>query len=142
MTLPRIVIDTNVLVAALQSKRGASFKLLSLVGVSKFEFALSVPLMLEYEEAANRQGQKSRISRRAINSILDRLCFVAEHHEILFLWRPYLPDPKDDMILELAVASSCDSIISYNKRHFIGVEQFGLSVLTPKEFLEQIGELQ
>jgi len=45
------------------------------------------------------------------------------------------------MVLELAVTASCDFIITYNKRDFQGAERFGLRVVTPKEFLEEIGEL-
>ena len=141
MKLPRVVIDTNVLIAALRSKRGASFKLLSLIGKKKFEFALSVPLVLEYEDVAFRQADEVRISVKAITAIIDRLCFYAELREIFFLWRPYLPDPKDDMLLEIAVAAQCNFIVSYNKRDFAGIERFGLRVLTSKEFLAHIGEL-
>jgi predicted nucleic acid-binding protein len=66
---------------------------------------------------------------------------VAKLHEIFFLWRPFLKDPKDDMILELAVKSGCDRIITYNIRDFAGVEQFGLQVLQPGSFLQSIGVL-
>ncbi len=142
MKTPKIVIDTNVLIAAMRSKRGASFKLLSLIGESKFEFVLSVPLFLEYEDVALRQVEKIGISRKAVHAILDRLCFFADHREIYFLWRPFLSDPKDDMVLELAVEARCDFIVSYNKSDFAGIEKFGLYVINPKEFLERIGELK
>lgn len=141
MKFPRIVIDTNVLIAALRSRRGASFRLLSLIGKKKFEFALSVPLVFEYEDVAFRQADELRISLKAINAIIDRLCFYADLHEIFFLWRPCLPDPKDDMLLEVAVAAQCDFIISYNKLDLVGVERFGIRVLTSKEFLVYVGEL-
>jgi predicted nucleic acid-binding protein len=61
---------------------------------------------------------------------------------VFFLWRPFLRDPKDDMLLELAVAAGCDAIVSYNKRDLAGVKDFGLKVYTPKEFLARIGELR
>jgi predicted nucleic acid-binding protein len=47
MVTPQIVIDTNVLVAGLNSNRGAAFRLLSLVGTGRFDIHLSVPLVLE-----------------------------------------------------------------------------------------------
>ena len=61
--------------------------------------------------------------------------------EIYFLWRPYLKDPKDDFILELAIESQSEYIITYNKNDFKGIEKFGVKVLTPKEFLKKIGEI-
>jgi putative PIN family toxin of toxin-antitoxin system len=137
----QIVIDTNVVVSALRSKRGASFKLLSLVGKStEFEINVSVPLVLEYEDVANRQLHITGLSAQDIGDIIDYLCSVANRRQIFFLWRPFLKDPKDDMVLELAVEAQCQYIISFNRRDFAGVEQFGLQVLTPQEFLKEIGE--
>ena len=66
---------------------------------------------------------------------------MARHHQIFFLWRPFLRDPQDDLVLELAVKANCDYIIRYNKRDFMGVEQFNLRVLGAGEFLLQIGAL-
>jgi len=57
------------------------------------------------------------------------------------IWRPYLRDPKDEMVLETAVAGGCDAIVTYNRRDFVGAEKFGIQVLSPKAFLQQIGEL-
>ena len=58
---------------------------------------------------------------------------------IFFLWRPFLPDPSDDLVLEVAVAGGCDAIITYNKRHFKNVEKFGIRILDPRELLAEIG---
>jgi len=71
--------------------------------------------------------------------VLDYLCEVAEAHEIFFLWRPFLRDPDDDMVLEIAVKAGCHTIVTFNKRDFVGIEQFTLEALTPGEFLKQIG---
>ncbi|MDQ3813482.1 MAG: putative toxin-antitoxin system toxin component, PIN family [Armatimonadota bacterium] len=137
----QIVIDTNVFVSALRSNRGASFKLLSLVGKStQFEINLSVPLVLEYEDVANRQLHITGLSAQDVSDIIDYLCSVGNRRQIYFLWRPFLKDPKDDMVLELAVEAQCQYIISFNRRDFAGVEQFGLQVLTPQEFLREIGK--
>jgi hypothetical protein len=57
---------------------------------------------------------------------------------IHYLWRPFLPDPKDDLVLEAAVAGRCDTIVTFNRRDFRGVEQFGLRIRTPREFLEEL----
>ena len=71
--------------------------------------------------------------------ILDYLCTVAERQEIFFLWRPYLRDPQDEMVLEAAVAGRCSAIVSYNKKDFAGAERFSIKVVTPQEFLKFIG---
>ena len=137
-----VVIDTNVLVSALKSKRGASFKVLTLIGQSKFDINLSVPLILEYEDVAKRLIGETALNEEDIDDILDYICSVSNRREIFYLWRPFLKDPKDDMVLELAVTSNCDMIITYNKKDFKGVEKyFGIRVLSPKELLFEIGEL-
>ena len=128
-------------ISALRSSRGASFKLLQLVGnTDKFEINLSVPLILEYEDVAHRQFDETGLTSRDVNDILDYLCGVANARLVHFLWRPFLKDPKDDMLLELALAAGEALIISFNLRDFAGIEQFGLRAVTPQEFLKQIGE--
>jgi putative PIN family toxin of toxin-antitoxin system len=141
MKEPKVVIDTNVLIAALRSKRGASFKLLSLIGRGVFSYAVSVPLVLEYEEIALRQAAELGICPKAVHAILDRLCYWAEKRSIFFLWRPHLVNPEDDMVLEVAIESGARYILSYNSRDFGNLDQFGVKVLTPKKFLQQIGVL-
>jgi len=116
-----IVLDTNVIVAAVRSRKGAAFQLLSLVGSARFHIAVSVPLVLEYEDALLRQLAETSLSKADIHAVLDYLCSVGKHQDIFFLWRPMLRDPKDDMVAEVAVAAGCDSIVTYNRRDFVGV---------------------
>ena len=113
--MPRIVLDTNVLIAALRSNRGASFKLLSLAGTGKYELTISVPLILEYEDVAKRQSRAIGLSHKYIDDIIDYLCQVGDCRPIFFLWRPFLKDPKDDMVLELAVEATCDYVVGLSK---------------------------
>ena len=141
MRLAQVVLDTNILVTALRSKRGASFKLISLIDKGPFKVNLSVSLVFQYEEILRRQRSSLHVTQDDTADFLDYLCSVANLHEIYFLWRPYLPDPQDDMILELAVSAGCKYIVTYNKRDFRGVETFGIEVVTAKEFLERIGVL-
>ncbi len=141
MPVYQVVIDTNVWIAALRSKRGASHKLLSLIGSGKYEANISVPLILEYEDTAKRLVGEIPLTERDIDDILDYVCAVANHRRIYYLWRPFLSDPGDDMILELAVTAECNFIVTYNQSDFAGIEQFGLITLTPKEFLRKIGVL-
>lgn len=142
MSTPQIVIDTNVFVAALRSQYGASYKLLILLDSGKFEIHLSVPLVIEYEDAGKRLvGKRSGLKVSDIDDILDYVCSVANRKKVHYLWRPFLSDPKDDMVLELAVSAGCEIIVTYNKDDFKGVEQFGVRVMTAQEFLHEIGEL-
>jgi putative PIN family toxin of toxin-antitoxin system len=141
MSVPNIIIDTNVVIAALRSKRGASSKLLSLVGMHKFEIHDSVPLILEYEDVIQRQRDEIGISPPDVSALIDSLCALAHHHEIYFLWRPSLPDANDELILELAVSAQCDYIITHNLTDFKDVEKFGVKAVTPGNFLKIIGEV-
>jgi putative PIN family toxin of toxin-antitoxin system len=141
MPIPHIVIDTNVMVAGLRSRRGRAFRLLTLVGTGQFDIHLSVPLVLEYEEVLLRELPHLQVSRTVVEDVLDFHCTVATRHRIFFLWRPYLPDPSDDMLLELAVTARCDFIVTYNTRDFISIERFAIRAIEPGEFLRYIGAL-
>ena len=141
MPLPQVVIDTNVIVAGLRSRRGSAFQLLSFIDTDQFEIHLSVPLVLEYREVLLRELPNLYLNRDEVDDLIDFYCAVGVLHEIFFLWRPFLRDPKDEMVLELAVKAGCESIITYNTRDFAGVEQFGLKLLRPSEFLRLIGKL-
>jgi putative PIN family toxin of toxin-antitoxin system len=143
MAVYDVVLDTNVLIAALRSRTGASFRLLSLLDTRPdIQVHLSVPLVLEYEQVGKRQAGELDLEAQDIDDVLDYLCQVAVRHDIYYLWRPVLRDPKDDMVLEVAVAGECGTIVSYNKRDFEGASRFGIAVVTAREFLERIGELK
>ncbi len=89
-------------------------------------------MAVEYEAVLKRVELPSEIAHEDIDDFIDYLCGISEHQDIYFLWRPFLPDPFDDHILEVAVASQCDAIITYNKRDFIGIKKFGLYLFDPK----------
>jgi putative PIN family toxin of toxin-antitoxin system len=133
----RIILDTNVLVAAMRSKRGASFALLSLVGGGAFEVCVSVPLVFEYEDVLLRE--ELGIASQDAHAVMDYICSVAHRQQVHFLWRPWLRDAKDDMVLEAAVAGQCSHIVTFNSRDFVGIEKFGVQALWPAEFLKTIG---
>jgi predicted nucleic acid-binding protein len=136
--MPRqIVLDTCVLVAGLRSRTGASYELLTRLGGS-FEISVSVPLVLEYEAAAKAQARELGLTHADIDDVVDYLCAVAHHREIFYLWRPVLRDPKDDMVLELAVEAGCDAIVTHNVRDFAGAERFAIRILTPGAFLQEL----
>jgi len=124
----QVVLDTNVLVSALRSKRGASHR-----PHRRWQVFISVALILEYEAVALRHCASLGIRTSVAKDIVDVLCAVGRQSPIHFRWRPLLPDPEDEFIL--AVAGQCQFIVTHNKRDFEGVEQFGIRAVTPREFL-------
>ena len=142
MPVLQIVMDTNVFVAALRSPRGASYRVLELLGSGYFDIHISVPLILEYESAALRHLDELPITGNDVADVLDFVCKVGVPHEIYYTWRPFLNDPQDDMVLEVAVASASHAIVTFNKHDFRGCEHFGLRLLTPAELLQEIGALK
>jgi predicted nucleic acid-binding protein len=135
----RIVLDTNVLVAALRSNRGASYQVLRRLGTDAFEHVVSVPLVLEYEDALKRPQSNIPLSMADFEAVLDYVCASGRRQPIHFLWRPVLSDPQDDLILAVAVNGECDTIVTFNGRDFRGAERFGLAVLTPAQLLAALG---
>ena len=138
--MPQVVLDTNVLVAGLRSRRGSAFRILELMGQGRFQTHVSVPLVFEYEYALARHRSDLFVAEEAVAAILDYHCDVGEQHEVFFLWRPFLRDPEDDLVLELAVKAGCDFIVTYNRRDFAGCERFGIRAISPAEFLRDLGE--
>jgi predicted nucleic acid-binding protein len=104
----------------------------------RFEIALSVPLALEYEAVLVRHARELGLKREEADGLVDYLCGIAHRQEIHFLWRPALPDPRDEFILELAVAAGCEAIVTHNVRDFVGALHLRPRVLTPAEFLAQL----
>ena len=136
----QVVLDTNVVVAGLRSRLGASFQLLQKVGSSNagFEINLSVPLVFEYEMALLRDPV---IDNEVADAVLAYLCRVGNAREIFFLWRPFLRDPSDEMVLEVAVGAEADAIVTHNTKDYTDVEEsFGISIMTPRDFLISLEE--
>ena len=136
----RVVLDTNVVVSAFRSREGASFRLMSLVGTGRFTVCLSVSLMLEYEATLHDQLEDTDLGPNDVAEVLDFLGTAGEPCHVYFRWRPSLPDPEDDMVLELAVAGGCSRIVTYNVRDFRGLHRFAVRAVTPAAVLQEIGE--
>ena len=137
----QIVADTNVFVTALRSQFGAAFKLFALIDQDIYQLNLSVPLALEYEAVAKRMIGEIALSEKEIDGILNFVINKSNRWQIHYLWRPQLNDPSDDMVLELAVTANCHHIITHNINDFKGTEKFGIKAMTPKAFLEMVGEI-
>ena len=138
MSTRRIILDTNVLYSGLYSADGASYQILRAIDRGQIRIALSPTLLFEYEEILYRNQAALGLSCQQINTILDNLCAVGDHQPIYFLWRPFLPDPKDDHVLEVAIASRTRIIVTHNLKDFKEIEKaFGIRPMTPKEFLKE-----
>lgn len=137
-----MVLDTCVLISALRSRQGASFQLIQFVGDLRWRLSLSTTLMFEYEAVARREVANFWASPEKVEDVFDYLCAQADRPHISYAWRPALDDPDDDMILELAVAAQADFIVTHNVRDFRRAEPFGVGILTPREFLQKLGEIQ
>jgi len=136
MKIFKVVIDTNVIYSGLYSKRGKSYQLLNLLDRQNIKIAISVALILEYEDVLMRNLEDLGIHKSDVGDFLDYICRISNKRKIYFLWRPYLRDLKDDMVLEVAVESGSKFIITHNLKDFQGVEKFGIKALTPKAFLK------
>lgn len=134
----RVVFDTSVLVAAARSRQGASNALLLLMPDPRFEPALSVPLFLEYRAVLLRAENRLKRTPAQVEAFLDNFLAASHLQEVFFLWRPALPDPKDDLIIELAAAANCSYIVTHNLRHFRGIEHWGVAAASPGDFLRLI----
>ncbi len=134
----RAVIDTNVLYSGLYSATGASYQILRLIERGRVVPLLSTTLLFEYEEVLKRNQEMLKLSGRAIDDVLDGICSRGECRRIHFLWRPQLSDPKDDHVLELAVAASGADIVTHNVKDFINASSFGVRIITPAQLLGEL----
>ena len=134
----RIVLDTSVLVAAERSKSGASHALLVRLPHPFFQPVISVALFSEYRAALLRPENLLHRSAVEAESFLDFLLSVSHLQEVFFHWRPALPDPNDDLILELAVAGGCRYIVTHNARDFSGTERWAIAAIAPGDFLKSV----
>jgi putative PIN family toxin of toxin-antitoxin system len=132
-----LVLDTNVLVAALRSRRGASYQLIRLVGTDVFRINVSVALALEYEEVLKRPDLVPGLTEADIDAFLDYIFQSSNLVPSVRAIRPSLRDPDDELVLDLAGQRGA-TILTYNKRDFAGAEKRGVDVLTPAEFLESL----
>lgn len=139
------VLDTNVLVAAVRSPAGASAELLRRVLQRQVPVLCSVPLFLEYEDVLARAEHlaASGAQLRDVHNFLDVLAGVVVPVTIQFLWRPQLRDPKDDLVLELAVnglgLGRAVSLITFNQRDFLPqASAFGIAVFGPAQFFQGV----
>jgi len=132
----QVVLDTNVLVSAARSRRGASYRLLWQLPGGKFQLNLSPALLAEYEARLKIEANRQQRPLAVVDRFLDFLASVSNRRQIYFLLRPFLRDPKDDFVIELAVAARAQFIVTHNVRDFAGARENGIHVISPGDFLK------
>ena len=115
--------------------------MISKIGNDFFDVVVSVPLILEYEAILKNHLDRTVFSDADIEDFVDYLCAAGVRTKIYYLWRPYLKDPFDDHVLELAIHANAQTIVTFNKKDFLEAEHLGIKIRTPKEFLEEMGDM-
>jgi len=137
----RVVLDTDVVVAAMRSPCGASAAILRAVRQGRATLLLSMPLALEYEAVCCRAKHRlaAGLSDGEVKVFLTAVVALAEPVTTHFLWRPQLRDPGDEMVLEAAVNGRADALVTFNVRDFgTAPAQFGVEILLPREAIRRI----
>jgi putative PIN family toxin of toxin-antitoxin system len=132
----RIVLDTDVVVAALRSPDGASAAIVRLVRQGGATLSISVALALEYEAVCSRPEHRlgAGLTEHEVNVFVDAIVALAEPVPVHFLWRPQLRDPCDEMVLEVAINGQADALVTFNTRDFGNVPgHFGVDLMLPRD---------
>lgn len=139
--MKRVVVDTNVFVAALRSADGAAREVLRRWLGGQYDVCMSLPLFAEYRDLLGRHAlfAASPLDHEERQSLFHALMAASRLVDVYFLWRPNLPDEADNHVMELAVAASAQAIVTHNTRDFHRAElRFpNLAVLTPAQLLKE-----
>lgn len=137
----RLVLDTDVIIAAMRSPLGASAALLMAVRRGEIRMLANVALALEYEATCRRaeHGVAAGLSPAQVGVFIDAVIALAELVETHFLWRPQLRDPGDELVLEAAVNGRANAIVTFNQKDFGEIPmKFSVEVLAPVDALRRI----
>lgn len=137
----KLVLDTDVIVAAMRSPRGASAGILRAIRAGRAGLLLSVPLAVEYEAACLKAEHRlaAGLGRADAATFIDAVIAMARPVETYFLWRPQLRDAGDEMVLETAVNGGADALVTFNIRDFGHTpSRFGIELLLPGDAIARI----
>lgn len=139
--MQRVVLDTDVVVAALRSPWGGSAEILRLARLGRLQLVASLALVLEYEAVATRPEQLRAIgkTRRQVLSALDDIAAIADEAHGHFRWRPQVRDANDELVLEAAINGRARLLMSFNQRDFgTAPSRFGVQLCTPADYLRSL----
>lgn len=130
----RAVLDANILLAALRSRQGASFEIMSRYRKGEFALLISNTVLSEYDEVLKREGAGFGLSPSIVDRFLDALCAVAESFHTSSFWKPALPDADDEAFAQLALEAKVGYLVTFNQRHFPADRLPAVQVVSPREF--------
>jgi putative PIN family toxin of toxin-antitoxin system len=136
-----MILDTDVIVAAVRSTKGASAEIVRRVLRGEIQIELTVAIALEYEAVATREEhlRAGMLSVIEAENLVDTLAALAEPVEIHFRWRPQLRDPDDEMVFEAAINAKDRTIVTFNTRDFaVAADRFDVTLVTPRQVLETL----
>ncbi len=134
----RAVMDTNVLYSAFRSANGASFEVFRRLRLGEWTVVLSNHLVHEYEEILKSHRQELGLSLDDVDQLLNAICARAEEWPLAHGWEPILQDPDDEPLVQLAVESRANRVITHNVRDLVSARHLGIDVLKPGEFLAML----
>lgn len=131
----RVVLDTNVLVAGLLSASGPPGWIIEAVLAGDLEPAFDAAIRQEYEEVLRRREfQFPPVRIDDVLAAFDQFAFVVA---AAAPWPIPLPDRDDEPFLTVARASA-SVLVTGNLRHFPLRVRGGVTVLSPREFVDRL----
>ena len=130
----RVVLDTDVMVAAFRSAHGASRRCVLLGLDRRLTLLVSTPLLLEYETVLTRPEHLAACGASAADTakVLDDVVASSDWVRLDYLWRPQLRDADDEMVLETAVNGGADALVTFNLADLASAAaRFGVRALRP-----------
>jgi putative PIN family toxin of toxin-antitoxin system len=137
----KLVLDTDVMVAAIRSDLGASRRLLKEALLGQLDILVSTSLLIEYEAVMTRPQHLAASSLTVVDvgALLDAVAGIANQAQLAFHWRPQLRDPDDDMVLETTVNGGAHAIVTFNVKDFADAAgRFGIEIWKPGEAIKML----
>ena len=136
----KIVIDTSVWISALITKDSKAREIIKMVFKKELYPQMSEALFKEYESVMKRDKiqRLTPLGKEEQNELFNAYLSCCNWNEVYYSWRPNLKDEDDNFVVELAVASGAEYIITYNTKDFQKSELiFRHTIITPEEFIKE-----
>ena len=135
----QIVIDTNVLVSAARSSKGASYALIQRLRDSRLQVNVSTSLMLEYEEKLKTElKRQGRTDVKSVDSFLNYVGTISNRWSVQMSLPVECIATGDQFVFDLAIAAEAQIIVTFNCKHFRGARPYGINAMWPGDFLKMV----